>query len=159
MQGEQLRGASLGELEALWLRPVELSLPRGRYRGRVLHRLDNATARSKRWRWSQRAGFEWLPFGIDFDRRLWTFGSREWGIGRFDVRLGPSRWRDTEAIGLRYGPSRLPTAVRELLYDEVKPLDDRWMLGIGGMNAGPGVGDHFFFSLERIGARPRDRSR
>jgi hypothetical protein len=39
-----------------------------------------------------------------------------------------------------------------MLYDEVKPLSRDACLGIGGVNAGRGAGDHFFFVLERTAA-------
>lgn len=142
---------SLAELEALWLRPAALVATEGVYRGRVLRSIDNPTSRRPLWRFSQRIGFELTPFGVDFDRRLWFFFSPRLAIGRFEVEPGPSRWRDTDALGLRYDVSRLPRSVRRVLYDEVKPLSPRWMIGIGGVNAGPGTGDSFFFSLERVG--------
>lgn len=142
---------SPAELEALWLEPVELPPPRGVYRGEVLQRIDTPAARRPLWRVGQRLGFELTPFGIDFDRRLWFFFSPRLAIGRFVADPGPSRWRDTDAIRLRYHVSRLPRLVRRALYDEVKPLSERRMMGIGGVNAGPGVGERFFFSLERVG--------
>jgi hypothetical protein len=36
-----------------------------------------------------------------------------------------------------------------VLYDEVKPLGPDLCLGIGGINARVGRGDHFFFALAR----------
>ena len=48
---------------------------------------------------------------------------------------------------MHYEASRLPTFVRALLYDEVKPLDDDLLLGLGGV----AQGDLFFFAL---GAEP-----
>jgi hypothetical protein len=36
-----------------------------------------------------------------------------------------------------------------MLYDEVKPLSADLLLGLGGVNAETGEGDHFFFTLER----------
>ena len=142
---------SLDELESLWLRPVELAPPRGVYRGHVLRRIEHATSRRPLWRWSERIGFEWTPFGIDFDRRLWFFMSTSLAMGRFEARPGPSRWRDTDAMGLHYGASKLPRAIRSVLYDEVKPLSERWMLGIGGINKDRGEGDHFYFALAAHG--------
>jgi hypothetical protein len=98
----------------------------------------------------QRVGFAWTPWGIDFDRRLWFFFAPRLAIGRFELRVDESRWRDTRAVQLHYDVSRLPHAIRRQLYDEVKPLSDRWMLGIGGIDRERGEGDHFFFALERI---------
>jgi len=148
-----LRSQSRAELESLWAKPVELSPPRGLYRGHVLQRIDHATSRRPLWRWSERIGFELAPFGIDFDRRLWFFFTAGLAMGRFEARLGPSRWRDTDAVGLHYEVSKLPKLIRRRLYDEVRPLSDGWMLGLGGINADRGEGDHFFFALERIEAR------
>lgn len=147
---EALRSRSLDDLEALWLRPTELAPPRGRYRGRVLKRIEHPTSQRPLFRWSERIGFEWTPFGIDFDRRLWFFFTPGVALGRFEARPGPSRWRDSGAIGLHYEVSGLPMVLRRLLYDEVRPLSERWMLGLGGIQGPPGVGDHFFFALERI---------
>lgn len=65
-------------------------------------------------------------------------------------RVGPSRWRDTEAVTLHYERSRLPAPIRGVLYDEVKPLTDTICLGLGGINAERGDGDQFFFALERF---------
>jgi len=146
-----LRSMTIDELESLWRRPVGASVPRGVYRGRVLKRIDHPTSRHPLWRLTERVGFEWAPFGIDFDRRLWFFGSPHLAAGRFEPRRQGSRWRDTDAIGLHYGVSRLPRPIRRHLYDEVKPLSKHWMLGIGGINAERGEGDHFFFALERLG--------
>ncbi|RLB54299.1 MAG: hypothetical protein DRJ42_09505 [Deltaproteobacteria bacterium] len=145
----ELRSMSRGELEALWTAPRDLTPPRGRYRGHVLLRIDHATSRRPLWRWSERIGFEWFPFGVDFDRRLWFFFSPQVALGRFEVQPGPSRWRDTEAFGLTYDVSKLPRPIRGALYDEVKPLSNDTVLGIGGINASRGEGDHFFFALER----------
>lgn len=144
---DELRSMSLGHLDSVYRRDVALAPPRGVYRGRVLRWIDHPTAR--RWRWSERLGFAWTPFGIDFERRLWFFWTTRLAVGRFEPRVHPSRWRETEAIGLHYEVSRLPGFVKAVLYDEVKPLSERWMLGIGGIDGGPGVGDHFYFALER----------
>ena len=72
-------------------------------------------------------------------------------IGHFEPSVGPSRWRNTDTIGLHYEISRLPGPIKRVLYDEVKRLDEATCLGIGGENEGPGKGDHFWFALERIG--------
>lgn len=146
----EISALSFDHLESYWAKPVELSRPRGLYRGHVLGRIDHPTSRRPIWRWSERIGFEWAPFGIDFDRRLWFFFTARLAMGRFDIEIAQSRWRDTEAVGLHYESSKLPHGIRRWLYDEVKPLSDKWMLGIGGINAGPGEGDHFYFALERV---------
>lgn len=146
----ELSALTLADLEALWLTPAECSIPSGRYQGHMLARIEHPTSRRWLWRWSEGLGFEWLPFGIDFDRRLWFFVSTRIAMGRFQMQPGPSRWRETRIIGLHYEPSRLPHFVRNLLYDEVRPLSARWMLGIGGINAERGQGDHFYFALKRL---------
>jgi hypothetical protein len=94
--------------------------------------------------------FDAPPFGIDFDTRCWWFGRPRLQAGRFRASPGPSRWRDTPTLRLEYDVSRLPRPVRALLYDEVKPLDGERCLGLGGIDADAGEGDHFFFSLERF---------
>jgi hypothetical protein len=73
-------------------------------------------------------------------------------MGRFEPRVQRSRWRDAQTVGLHYEVSRLPSFVRGALYDEVRPLSPRWWIGIGGINADVGEGDHFFFGLQRIGS-------
>ena len=77
-----------------------------------------------------------------------VFATR-FAIGRFDARIGPSRWRDTDAIQLHYDPSRLPGPIKGRLYDEIKPLSGDLVLGLGGVNAERGEGDHFWFVLTR----------
>lgn len=140
-------------LEALYLEDRPLFVPSGRFRGSVLSRLDTPGARDPIHRATQWVGFEWLSWGIDFDACRWTFarpGAEPWfRIGRFEPRIEPSRWRGTSTVGLHYEPSRLPGPIRARLYDEIKPLDADTCLGLGGVNAGPGVGDHFWFLLER----------
>lgn len=138
------------ELERLFARPLETLMPSGVFRGRWLRRMENPVAKRPVWRWSLKVAFEWTPFGIDFNRRLWFFFGPRLVMGRFDPRAGPSRWRDTDVIGLHYERSRLPKPVRRILYDEIKPLSEDLVLGIGGVGAGSGAGDHFFFALEKM---------
>jgi hypothetical protein len=141
------RGLTLEELEALYARPGSVEVPRGVFAGEVLVRLDNRGARRLVNRASQIPAFEWTPFGVDFDSHRWWFAFQ---IGAFTARAERSRWRDTSAITLRYDPSRLPRPIKGVLYDEVKPLTDDLVLGLGGLNAEQGEGDHFFFALRRI---------
>lgn len=145
----ELRAMSLAQLESVWTRRVELSPPRGVFRGHALSRIDHPTSRRPLWRYSERLGFVWIPFGVDFDRRLWFFFNRHIAMGRFEMAAGESRWRDTDAIRLSYGHSKLPGFVRNVLYDEVKPLSERLILGIGGINQERDAGEHFFFTLEK----------
>jgi len=67
--------------------------------------------------------------------------------GSFRIDEGPSRWRDTRVLRLHYDRSRLP--IRAILYDELKPLAGGRILGLGGIDAARGEGDHFFFELTR----------
>lgn len=145
----ELQALSRGDLEARWVEAPAPWVPRGVYRGHFLTPIDNATSRLARWRWTEDLAFRRTPFGVDFDRRLWFFFSPRLALGRFDPQVGPSRWRDTDAVRLHYHPSHLPGPVRHILYDEVKPLADHLVLGMGGINAGRDAGDHFFFALTR----------
>ena len=147
---DDLRRASLDELEALFRAPREPRRPAGCYRGHHLVRLDNVGARDPAIWLGQTLGFRLFPFGVDFDLDHWFFFHPRLAAGRFTASIGPSRWRDTEAVTLHYGVSRLPRWVRGALYDEVQPLSDRLILGLGGTNAERGLGDHFFFALERM---------
>lgn len=154
---EDRRGASLSlarlvqcsvaDLEALYVEARPVSVPRGCYRGVHLAWLDTPGARHPVIRPLQHLGFRLLPFGVDFSRHRWFFFHPALGIGRFVAEAGRSRWRDTETVRLRYEVSRLPGFVRALLYDEVKVLSPSLCLGIGGINAPRGRGDHFFFAL------------
>lgn len=144
-----LQGLSLDELESIYVEPRPVAVPTGRYRGTYLARLDTPGARRRRNRLMAFVGFELLPFGVDFTRQLWFF-ARSWlRVGRFEPRVERSRWRETDTVALHYDVSRLPRRIRTVLYDEVKPLSPTLCLGIGGLNAGPGAGDLFFFALEQ----------
>ena len=145
-----LQRSSPSELEEIFATDAPFAIPDGCYRGIHLLRLDNSGASEPRTRLAQYLGFELTPFGIDFDDRRGYFFHRRLRAGKFQARIGPSRWRATEAVTLHYEGSRLPAPLRNLLYDEVKPLTDKLCLGLGGLNAGRGEGDHFFFALERL---------
>jgi hypothetical protein len=155
MQGEvpekptlsRLRRCSPEQLEALYAEERSFVVPTGAYRGVHLAWLDTPGARHPLARSLEKVGFYWVPFGVDFTARQWFFFDRRFGIGRFWAQPGPSRWRETETICLHYDISHLPRAVRGILYDEVKPLSTSLCLGIGGINAPRGRGDHFFFAL------------
>jgi len=144
-----LSAASVGELEQIYREAPMARPPVGWFRGKFLRWLPTPGARRLSVRLADGLLFQTLPFGVDFDRRLWWFVRPPLGVGRFEVSAGPSRWRDTETLRLRYHSSRLPRPVRALLYDEVKPLSDHVCLGLGGLDAGPGEGDHFYFLLTR----------
>ena len=158
MQGEateeftlsRLRRCSLEQLEALYAEERPFAIPASAYRGVHLGWLDTPGARHPLARLLEHLGFAWAPFGVDFAARQWFFFDRRFGIGRFSPQLGPSRWRDTETVCLHYDVSRLPRPLRGILYDEVKPLSASLCLGIGGINAPRGRGDHFFFALTAL---------
>jgi hypothetical protein len=145
-----LRAANLAELEAIYATPGSVELPRGRFRGSVLRRLDNRGANHPLLRPLEWVGFEAVPFGVDFDARVWFFSPMRIRMGRFEPRPGASRWRDTQTVQLYYDVSRLPQLITRGLYDEVKPLSDDLCLGLGGVSAQTGLGDHFFFALRRL---------
>lgn len=144
-----LRAAGASGLESLY--GAERSLeprPRGLWRGHYLRRLDNRGARAPLSRVAQRLLFRTPPWGIDFDRGRWFFLDRPvLAAGHFALRAGPSRWRDTTALSFDYSLSRLPSPVTRMLYDELKPLSDELILGLGGENRDRGLGDHFWFGL------------
>jgi hypothetical protein len=146
----ELLSLGLPALERIYVETELGPSPRGRFRGVTIARLDNRGARRPLTRAAQWLGFELLPYGIDFDAATWFFVTPAVRIGRFEARRGRSRWRPTSAIRLHYDPSRLPRRVRALLYDEVKPLTERLVLGLGGLDAEAGDGDHFFFALEAM---------
>lgn len=122
--------------------------PRGVFVGRHRGFLRTEGARRRDVRFLDTVLFVWPTWGIDFDRCLWWFGHPRLATGRFRVERGPSRWRDAEVYRLVYDVSRLP--IRGLLYDEVKTLEADRAIGIGGTNHPRGVGDHFFFELNRV---------
>ena len=152
MTPQALASATLDDLERLYREAgPPITVPRGRFRGRHLAWLARGSA-TPGWLgpvlW---LGFYKIPFGVDFDDRRWFFVRPGARIGHFQPEIGASRWRDTSTIRMSYHPSRLPSPVRSLLYDEVKPLTPTLCLGIGGINAPRGSGEQFFFALEKMG--------
>lgn len=124
-------------------------MPRGSYRGTFLHYLDTRGAKRWHWRAFYELAFRLSRFGVEFDTQRWSFGLPSLQIAHFEPRLQSSRWRDTQVVALHYQTSRLPGIIRGLLYDEIKPLSDDLILGLGGVNAERDDGDHFFFALSR----------
>ena len=143
---EALASLSLPELEELYRGPLGPA-PAGDHVGTFLGFLDSAGGRDPRYRALSTVMFRWPRFGVDFHRQLWWFGARRIALGRFRAARGPSQWRDGEVIQVRYEPSRLPRAVKARMYDEVKPLPDGRVLGIGGIVDERGALDLFFFGL------------
>ncbi len=136
------------DLERLYAGPLGES-PGGVTVGRFVRFLDTAGGRDVRNRATHTVLFRWPRWGVDFERRLWWFVHPRAAAGRFRVTVGASRWRDAEVLRLDYDVSRVGW-IRRNLYDEVKPLPDGRVIGIGGVNAERGRGDHFWFEL-----RPR----
>jgi hypothetical protein len=147
---EELLRASRPELEEIYASRPMGPTPGGRFRGVFLCFLDNDGAARPSTRAIDSLLFRAVPFGVDFGSRRWWFVDPRVQAGRFDAEAGPSRWRDTDTLRLRYGASRLPGPIRSYLYDEVKPLSEDLCLGIGGVDAERGEGDHFFFALSAI---------
>lgn len=140
---------SLQELETLYTGQSPAELPWGRFEGKLLRWHSAPEARHPVWRPMLAAMFQLAPFGVDFDRRCWFFVNQRMRTGRFEVSLGASKWRPTQAFRLRYDASGLPRSVRGLLYDELKPLSEDLCLGIGGLNLSGQPAAVFFFGLER----------
>jgi hypothetical protein len=142
---------SLDELERAFAFGEPAPLPRGLVRGRFLGFLDSPGAQRMHVRAMDTLLFRALRWGIDFDVGRWWFERPGLAAGRFRAVLGRSRWRDTNVFQLHYDVSRLP--LHGALYDEVKPLADGRILGLGGLNAPRGDGDHFFFDLRSMETR------
>ena len=145
-----LQQMSLGQLEELYLQPAEVEVPIGVFKGHHLAWNEEVASRNRLLRPVIHLGFKALPYGVDFDQRRWFFLDSGITVGKFEPRIGPSRWRETETVCLEYHVSRLPGLLRKKLYDEVKPLSGSLCLGFGGLNAPRGRGDIFFFALERL---------
>jgi hypothetical protein len=145
-----LRGKGREELERLFREAPLGPAPAGRFRGSFLAWCDAPGALPPALRAFDWLAFRLAPFGVDFGRQAWFFWAPALLVGKFTPRRTRSRWRDTEVLALEYDVSRLPGFLRRQLYDEVKPLSDRICLGMGGVNAPAGKGEHFFFALERV---------
>ena len=145
---DELRAASLAELERVFVsEPTYPGVMSGRVRGSFLAYVDSEGARRLAVRAMDDVLLRALAWGIDWDERRWLFPQLGLRAGHFRVERGPSRWRSTEVLRLRYDVSRLP--FRAILYDEVKPLSADLALGLGGLEGPRGEGDHFFFALTR----------
>jgi hypothetical protein len=140
---------NLDELERTYAESPLGPAPSGVYRGRFLRYVDSPGAKKLWVRAMDGLMFRLPTFGVDFERRAWWFFTPGVTAGRFAFEKRRSRWRDTECYALTYDESRLPGPVKGMLYDEVKPLSADLLLGLGGVNAETGEGDHFFFTLER----------
>ncbi|MBI9077138.1 MAG: hypothetical protein JEZ02_17145 [Desulfatibacillum sp.] len=147
MDIQDLVQCTVEELEAVFTKDGNLVAPTGRFWGRHLLRLDVAGSR-RPLHWVSRP-FAHTPFGVDFNANKWFFFGPWLRMGRFRAVEGTSRWRNTRSVALHYDDSGLPGFVRNMLYDEIKPLGPDLCLGLGGVNRETGAGDHFFFALGR----------
>lgn len=136
------------ELEALYRGPMGDWLPTGRQLGTFIRFLETGGARAPTARAIDSAMFVWTRFGLDFGQARWWFVTPRLTIGHFRLERGPSRWREAEVLKVIYDVSRLP--IRGYLYDELKPLPDGRLLGMAGINAEAGEGEHFFFELTQL---------
>lgn len=142
---------ALDDLERTFAEAELLPLPGGLVRGHFLGYVDSRGARRPHVRALDTLMFRALRWGLDLDDQRWWFEHPRARAARFRVVEGPSRWRDTRVLQLHYDGSRLP--FRGVLYDEVKPLADGRILGLGGIDAPRGEGDHFFFELVPLSSR------
>jgi len=147
MKLEELTNCSVEALETLYLSPIVAPKLTGRFDGIFLHRLDQPGNRRPFYFGSK--PFEIVPFGIDFDSCYWYFFNPRLQIGKFRTETCTSRWRDSNVVKLHYDVSRLPSPMRRMLYDEVKPLSKDLCIALGGFNQKTGYGDQFFFALNR----------
>lgn len=146
---QALRQATRADLEELYARSGPVYVPRGLFRGRHLLWLDTPAARHPVLRPLEELLFVRFPWCIDFDRKKWVYFDAPFGLAHFSASIGPSRWRDAETIRMLYDDRLLPGFANQFLYDEVKPLSDDLCLGMGGISAGRGRGEQFFFALSR----------
>ncbi len=146
----ELSRATRADLEELYARSAPVQVPTGVFRGLHLMWLDTEAARHPVLRPIEELVFARLPWSLDFDRRRWYWFQARFGVGHFSPSVGPSRWRDAETIRMLYDDRALPGFVNQFLYDEVKPLSDDVCLGLGGISAGRGKGEQFFFALGRV---------
>ncbi|MGE0550825.1 MAG: hypothetical protein AB7O24_31705 [Kofleriaceae bacterium] len=138
----QLDHASLDQLEALYASAPPAPLPSGVWLGRYLQ--EHPMTRGERA--TARAMFKWTRFGLDLDEHCWWLGRPSFRVGRFQPIAGRSRWRDTDVIRLDYRDTK-PRPLRRVLYDELRPLADGSILGLGGINR---PAPWFYFALERL---------
>lgn len=135
------------DYERLYREPLA-GLPVGNTVGEFRGFVADGGARRPAVRALDSALFVWPRWGIDFRTERWWFVRPGLQLGHFRLARGPSRWRDAEVFQVHYDVSRLP--LRGVLYDEVKPLEDGRVIGLGGVNRERGVGEHFWFELSPL---------
>ncbi|MBL8035825.1 MAG: hypothetical protein JNJ69_19125 [Leptospiraceae bacterium] len=147
------KAKSAAELDSIFCSAGPARLPAtGNYRGTWLARIENAGTYKPFNLISQWLMFEVTPFGITFsdsNSGIWYFFNPALAAGNFVMRAEASRWRNTQCVTLNYESANLPGPVRDILYDEVKVIDDEHALGIGGFKGPAGDGDNFYFLLTR----------
>lgn len=102
----------LPELEALDASDRPLTLPHRRFRGTFLAHVAPLRQRPLWTRLMVETMFRYEPWWVDFLSARWAFVHPRLGAGRFTASVGPSAWRDTRAVALRYDRSRLPGPIR-----------------------------------------------
>lgn len=154
MNSAALEKLTAQELEALYLHNDAFAIPtEGTYRGRYLLRIDSEASRNWFYNFVVYACFQTRHFGLNFfrDHANWYFHHKSLAAGYCAPTTQRSRWRDCDVIALDYAKSRLPAPIRNLLYDELKPLSDTLLLGMGGANLkNRSKGDLFFFCIELV---------
>ncbi len=145
-----LRQLHWTDLDRLYIDSPPGPVPTGEYRGTLLRWLPPAKKlRNVPFVTAEFVGFKLSHWGIDFLDHQWWIALKCLRGGKFSATQEPSRWRPTECWQMRYEQDWFPP-VRKFLYDEVKSLTADVCLGIGGINAPAGTGDHFFYSLHRV---------
>jgi hypothetical protein len=142
---EDLAEMSLGQLEQVWSLYPCAPLPGGVWQGRYLSELPMAPTN----RLLARALFKWRVFGVDLNTNKWWFRDATRSVATFEPQHGPSRWRDADVIQLHYQRTG-PRLFRHMLYDELKPLNEHCILGLGGSNHDNAHGTWFFFALSPV---------
>ena len=142
----EVAGATPAELERIYREAPLAPLPGGLWAGQYVHELPMPAGEKL----AARAMFKWTRFGLDLDRHGWWFRRPEARVvGHFMTSVGPSRWRDAEVVRLDYRKTT-PWPLRRLLYDELKPLSDSVVLGLGGINRAGPTGAWFYFVLTPV---------
>ena len=145
MTVEDLADMSLSQLEQVWSELPCAPLPTGLWQGAYLAELP--MSRPKRF--LARALFKRRLFGINLDAHKWWFRDASSTLVEFAPRPGNSRWREADVIQLHYERTG-PILFRTMLYDELKPLNENCILGLGGSNHDDARGTWFFFTLSRV---------
>ena len=102
---ELLQSSDLETLEKLFEQEREVELPpAASYKGSYLKRLQNKGANKPWFSIPQALLFEFTPFGINFAKETgdWFFLNPAFQLGRFSMKIGPSRWRNTTVVQLHY---------------------------------------------------------